>query len=179
MSETGDINQLKFFTITVAVTGVLYFMFLTYVVIQAEQYAFQIVKENNYKSESCSITPSVRCLTVKIKSVTQHENVHLISFGEGEPESSLINIVNRNIQVTAWVKDKHFILQRFTEEFRNEGNTSTGNQLIAHVSPKPESNSINKSETSKDNEIIFPWKSDFGLPYFTNGLYTICVISRY
>lgn len=179
MPETGDMNQSNMFTIGVAVTGVLYFMFLTYVAVQAEQYSFHVAKDNNHRNETCSRTPSVRCITVNIKSVSDHDNTRVISFGDGESENSLINIVNRNIQVTAWTDTNHFILERFTEYYRKEGSENTRNQLVAYTILKDDSESQKDEYSKKVGEIVFPWKSDFAVPYFSNGSYTLCVISRY
>jgi hypothetical protein len=182
MSETGDTNQSNIFTIGVAVTGVLYFMFLTYVAVQAEQYSFRVAKDNNHRNETCSITPSVRCLTVNIKSVSDHDktlNTRVISFEDGESENTLINIVNRNIQVTTWTDTNHFILERFTEDYRKEGSENTINQLIAYTILKDDLESKKDEYSKKVSEIVFPWKSDFTVPYFSNGSYTLCVISRY
>lgn len=181
MSETGDTNQSNIFTIGVAVTGVLYFMFLTYVAVQAEQYSFRVAKDNNHRNETCSITPSVRCLTVKINSVSDHDNdnTRVISFGDGESENSLIDIVNRNIQVTAWTDTNHFILERFTEDYRKEGSENIRNKLVAYTILKDDSKSKKDEYSKKAGEIVFPWKSVFEVPYFSNGLYTLCVISRH
>lgn len=152
-------------------------MFITYAAISAESYEFQIVNTKMYRREMCNITPSVRCFNVTITSVTNN-NKHdsrILTLSSGDSESNLVETVNRNIKVTAWCSDRHFMLRRFTEDMRIDEEKTNGNQLIAYT---PETLEGKGNENKSIGEIVFPWTSEFGVPLFgPYETYTICIIA--